>query len=106
MSGLAGALRVQAEKLIKHAHDTSQFEKPVAEGMLALGKAMDKLADMHDLIARFGRVDDDDLTDIDAFFAAVEERIEQRAKERALASRTDNAACPACGAALRPVGAA
>lgn len=104
---LAGALQHQAERLAEQGLKASEFERPIADGIMAVAKAAEKLAELFlapDLEPEGGEANA--IADLSAFFNAAEEQIDQRARERvaALVAQTSIAACPACGASLRTAG--
>ncbi|WP_306118139.1 MULTISPECIES: hypothetical protein [unclassified Roseitalea] len=107
---MAETLSVQAGRLLDQARGADTYQKPVVEAIVTVGRAADALAGLVKRLApEAGEASGaDDPAEISAFFAAVEERIDERSEERARAmvSAAGERVCPACGAALRPAGPA
>lgn len=106
---LATTLQRQAERLVEQGLEGTAFEKSVADGVMAVARAAEKLASLLLLT----RQEDDsaeanNMADLSAFFKTAEEQIDQRARERAaaLVAQTAGANCPSCGAEIWPAGSA
>ena len=106
---LIETLRHQAQCLAEQGIEGKQFEKSVADGIMATAKAAEKLAELFSIAGvTANRGEINDIADLSAFFNAAEEQIDKRARERvaALVAETSIATCPACGASIRASGPA
>ncbi len=108
LQSLSLLLSAEAGKLTDRSQSTKAYDKPVVDGIGAIARVAEKIADLLERVSDEPGKEDDDHADVDRFFAAIDERIDERARERAraMAGVNADATCPQCGAALRPAGAA
>ena len=106
---MASALVAQIERLLEQTRRSERFDKALADGLVAVTRAADKLIELSRLVnEKQGQEAGTNDRDIAEFFASVDRRIDELADERAAGLVAENAIgfCPSCGAAIGPADAA